>query len=169
VQPGETPSRGEAANLEPELKAPLSGRSCVLYALQIREKAGNRWVARAIERKGRSFLLADGSGGALIAPSDARLALTFELIPKAEGRDGAPPEQESLLARHNRDLYPKGFLRGYRFYEAVIVAGQEIEVVGAGIRKSAAASTSERGYRDAQPTVLHVAHSTAAPLSIAAR
>jgi hypothetical protein len=105
----------------------------------------------------------------LIDPSDARLALTFELISKAHGRDGAPPEQEALLARHNLGLYPKGFSRRYRFYEAVIVEGQEIEVVGAGIRKSDPASTSERGYRDAPPTVLHVAHSPAAPLSIADR
>jgi len=112
---------------------------------------------------------ADGSGNALIDPSDARLALTFELISKAHGRDGAPPEQEALLARHNLGLYPKGFSRRYRFYEAVIVEGQEIEVVGAGIRKSDPASTSERGYRDAPPTVLHVAHSPAAPLSIADR
>jgi len=53
-----------------------------------------------------------------------------------------------------------------KFFEGVVEIGQEVEVVGAGIRETDRDLPAEAGYRAPPSTSLYVTNSVQAPLSI---
>lgn len=141
------------------LRAPLSGRACV-YSLVLVEQAG---VIQWTERAGVAFALEDSWDRAIIEPAAASVALLLDHREQARAPREATPQQDAVLARHGYDVRGADELV---FYEAVLLAGERVTVVGAGRRALAGGSSQEPDYRSAPPMQLRMA-GPAAQLSIA--
>jgi hypothetical protein len=142
------------------LRGPLSGRACVYYVVLVEEDGAIRWT----ERDGVAFALEDGSGRAIIEPALARVALPLDHREQLRALREATPQQDALLARHGYNVTGAGELV---FYEAVLVAGERVTVVGAGRREPVDRSSQDTDFRSPPPMQLRVADSNAARLSIA--
>jgi hypothetical protein len=156
IEPGET------------ITAPLTGRACVHYELEIQgpPRNVNRPGIRnlpAIARDARSvaFAISDGTGRALIDPSGARFTIE---ITERQMTVGAPTERQREL----------GLLHAMRdgenlFREGVLAVGEQIAVVGIAVREpdpdGAARAT---GYRGDSPTRLRLGGSPRRALQIRA-
>ncbi len=154
--------RGHARVHERSLIAPLSGRRCVYYAVAIEGR--RKFIT---ECDSVPFVLEDASGRAIIEPgANGAVALTFDHREKSPVFSRPRREMELLLGRHgiaSRGLFGTEPLK---FFEGVVEVGQEVELVGTGIRQPERELRTEAGYRTPLPTSLHVTDSVQAPLSI---
>lgn len=126
------------------LEAPLSGRLCVYYAVEVLEStaptvadplplAGSRVIAS--EQEGVAFVLDDGSARAVIDPAHATIAAAFDHVSTSVAAFDAAPEQRELLIRH--DLVRRNWWNttSLIYREAVLELDRRIAVVGAGTRE----------------------------------
>ena len=118
---------GHASALDTHLEAPISGRKCVYFIATVTIRGRTLFE----ERAGVPFLLEDGSGRAIVDPADARFALTVDFTLDQLANTDA--RVAALFARNGRNiiLTQKAFLR-YR--EAAIEVGEEVAVLGTGVR-----------------------------------
>lgn len=142
------------------LRGPLSGRACVYYMVLV-EQAG---AIRMTECDGVAFALEDSSGRAIIEPATASVAMLLDHRQQLRVLREATPQQDAVLARHGYDISGADELV---FYEAVVLAGERVTVVGAGRREPACVSSQESDFRSPPPMQLRIAGTNAAPLSIA--
>lgn len=117
------------------LIAPLSGRACASYDLQVdvRRKSGksSHWSQLFHERASCDFAVEDESGIALVETSSFECAIVLDHHRTSGTFDDATPDLERLLARHGQsstDLF--GFNRGLRYREGLLEAGEEVAVLG---------------------------------------
>lgn len=109
------------------LEAPISGRACVAWSVEVQEAPGWETVLQAHEAQ--ALLLRDGSGRpAIVHAALARVLIetdetSWPLVPTARMR--------AFLQRHGvRERGNYGSVRPYRYCEAAIEPGVMITVVG---------------------------------------
>ena len=147
---------GTARSAGATLEAPLSGRTCLAYFVQVEgleraQKGRDAWKGIIKVLGGVPFAIDDGTGRALVDPQDAEITLELD----AAAEVGETNARAVAFFHRQGKVIPRGRLR-YR--EGVIEEGERVAVLGAGVREPDpdAAPTS---YRGEQPTRLVVASS----------
>lgn len=156
---------GHVRALGEPLKAPLTGRTCVYYIAQVKDREESQ-MTLVDEHQGVPFVIEDDTGRAIIDPTNARITLVFDHTSDTYASTVATPEQDALLARHGRNS--KGFMgaKPMVFFEAVIEIGEKVAVLGSGIREPDPERASRSGYREAPLTLLRLTSSARYPLMI---
>jgi hypothetical protein len=101
---------------------------------------------------------------AVIEPATASVAMRLDHREQLRVLREATPQQDAVLARHGYEFFGAD---ERVFYEAVVLAGECVTVVGAGRREPASVSSQESDFRSPPPTQLRIAGTSAAPPSIA--
>lgn len=157
---------GEAQPLDGVLQSPLTGRRCLYYVARVEGNRLGDWQTRFEERNGVPFLLTDDTGRAIIDPSSADAALTFDHDSRSDAVGGPTPTEAAFLAKHGAKAKNWIFHEQLRYVEAVIQPGKRIAVLGSGIREPDPQGTPAEGYRSAAPTLLRLTSSPRHPLMI---
>jgi hypothetical protein len=158
---------GEAQPIDGMIQSPLTGRRCLYYVARVEVHRSGEWHTRFEERDGVPFLLTDDSGRAIIDPSSANAALTFDHEDSRSNTAGDPtPTEAAFLAKHGGKARGLLFNEKLRYVEAVLVPGKRIAILGAGIREPDPRGTPAEGYRSATPTRLRLTSSPRHPLMI---
>jgi hypothetical protein len=146
----------------PLLDAPLSGAQCVYHASCIDLDVVGTFTMKphARETRARRFILECENGEhAIVEPDHLVVAARFDYVAASMASFDATPRQRALL-----DTAPVTSwfaIRGVHYYEAVLVPGQSIALLGAGTRELA--GTGESGYREAH-TRMHFSGTPKHPL-----
>ena len=165
---------GRAAQLTEVLEAPLTGRPCVYYKVTITRPLLNLGGTLAHEERGVMFALDDGTERAVVDPTNCLVDLVVDER-DASGADHRPTGREQvLLSRFNIEQkeWPAArqgpqipLDRDFVYREAIIGVGEEIAILGRGMRLDADA-VSNAAYRGTQPIRLHMSSSTDHPMII---
>lgn len=152
------------------LTAPLSGRRCVYYAIEVIQNSNPHYQIRILEeRDGVPFTLADSTGEAIVDPACAKLGVRFDHVEYTSWLDRTTTVHDALLARHGVAGKDAFGTRRLEFNEAVIAPGDRLSIVGAGDRRPDTSPSREVLYREPARTRLHLAGTEATPLSILQR
>jgi hypothetical protein len=162
---------GAATPIDVTLTAPLSGRPCVMYIARVEEqhRSGKTttWRTKVREAQSVRFVLADGSGRAIIDPTGAELALEFDSRSRSGTFDDPTPAEKAFLERHMQSGSGfLGFNRTLRYSEAIIEVGEQVAVLGQGIREPDPDAPPVDAYRGDAPTRLRLTSSAQHPLVI---
>jgi len=173
VQIGEYPNGarkrivGELSLLDEALIAPLSGRRCAAYIVEVDgiRSSADHIPTFADEMKCVSFVIRDQTGRALVHPEHVRVALKDSTRSRP---DDQTPAEEALLRRLAEDATLSS---GLRFREGVIEPGAIVAVLGHGVVSldEAADGPNEHrgGYREpAGQTKVTITGSSRAPVLI---
>lgn len=118
---------GEVAAIGEPLIAPVTGRRCVLYLVEVDTDPSNPSAERRLvtEQRAVPFVLDDGSGRSVIDTTNGQLSLD-------DGRRGKAGETHAgmtaLLARHHCSYV------GARYHERIVEVGAEVAVLGDAVR-----------------------------------
>jgi hypothetical protein len=150
-----------------QLAAPISGRPCVYWVLEIVEDVGEDWPSSKIlaTEQGVPFVVVHEGHRAIVEPQDATVSLAFDRDSSARGTMGTDGLQRAVLARYlpHRDFQHAQLIH---FREAVIAIGETISVLGSGIREPDPEAAPSAAYRDAGRTRLRLTSSRKHPLCI---
>ncbi len=152
------------------LTAPLSGRSCALYVVQVEEYRSNgksgSWHEIIREEEGREFFLDDDSGSAFVRPDGADTVLVKDAHFRSGTLNDATPGLEAFLNRNGTKSTGWLFNRSLRYKEGVLEAGELVAVCGRGVREADPDPRSAQGgYRESATRVV-LSQSLHAPLYI---
>jgi hypothetical protein len=114
---------------EQPLVAPISGRACAAWSVEVQEWPG--WETMAVERQTQEFVLRDGSSRpALVRATRARVVFESDVW----SWPAQPTERMlALLHRHRlRESGHYGSATPYRYGEGALEPGETITVVGTG-------------------------------------
>jgi hypothetical protein len=173
-----------------QLTAPLTGRTCV-YFIALVEQRGRRdgsrarWTRLALERRSLRFVIEDGGHRAIVDPRQARVSIEFdhtstasrlpyELREARSTEDGLAPailtetqRQARFLDKHHLVNRNWSRLIELRYREAVIEVGEQVAVLGSGIREPDLEARSDGdAYRAVGGTRLRLTGSRRFPLVI---
>lgn len=143
------------------LEAPITGRRCVAYMIRIVPQDQSTSPSALHESKAVRFVVDDGSGRALVDPTNARLAIGGGTETQAGTLEDMPIRLAMLLEQ--RGTHPS---RRMLFREAVIVDGESIAVLGAGTREPDPDAAPAASYRGEPATRLRLTSSAKHPLVI---
>lgn len=147
------------------LMAPVSGRPCVLWVLEVIENLGEDWPSLRILRaqRGVPFVLEEDGARAIVEPESAVASLVFDHTSQSYGAR-ADELQKRVLSEYlaHRDFTHTVDLA---FHEAIIEVGEKVSVVGSGTREPDPHAASA-AYRDGGRTRLRLTSSEKYPLSI---
>lgn len=157
---------GVTVAIGPVLTAPLTGRACVGYQLEVVSSDDDDRAVLVREDAWRSFEVADATGRALVRcdGDDALLDLPTVITSSGLG-DPADAAEQALLARH-------GHVAGARalsYRERAIVVGELVSVRGLGVRERDPSPAVVDLGRGPPPTQLVLASSPSARLAISTR
>lgn len=155
---------GRAARLDQLLTAPISGRPCLFYVVEVVEKQGKSTSVIIREETGVPFTLRDDSGHAIVDPTGAKIALTTDVVTRSGTLDDATQLEEAFLARHGRTSRRWVFNRGLTYREAIVEDGERVAILGAGVREPDPDAGPGAGYRGGPPTRLRLTSSRRFPL-----
>jgi hypothetical protein len=148
------------------LAAPISGRPCVLWVLEIIENLGEDWPSMRIlhRQHGVPFVVEENGARAVIDPTSAIVSLVFDRSNMSSGPDGADMLQKRVLKEYlgHRDFTHTVDLS---YHEAIVEVGEKVAVVGSGTREPDPHAQSA-AYRDGGRTRLRLTSSEKYPLSI---
>ncbi len=152
------------------LIAPLTGRRCVYWQIQVENTFANRNDDRARSvldcSPTRTFTIADDSGEAVVDPAWAEIAVAPEVGQQIVPVDARHPAAQSWLERHGLATKGRFFRRNQTLIESALTADVPIAVVGTGVKDGGHGGAAERGYRDAAPPVLHIGGTADHPIYI---
>lgn len=147
----------------PRILAPITGRECLAYEVEIIDRSSNFLRRLAAESRCATFLLEDGTGAAIVqlelASQDGprvvegELQLTADVRATAGGSEAPSPAVEELLRRHNIEF---GFWSGRLCREAVLLEGATIAVRGRARRTTDPDPQHVDEYRQAPTRLLVV-------------
>lgn len=158
---------GAAQVLDKSLEAPLTGRPCVYYVATVEEVRGSgdspTVPALIREERGVPFAVDDGTGRVIVDPEHATVVLDIDvktmLVRETDARAIA------FFERHDVNN-AAAFHKRLRYREAVIEVGEQIAVLGQGVREPDPAAPSARVDRGDKPTLLRMTSSPQSPLVI---
>jgi len=158
---------GLARAIQDPLIAPLTGRACVYYIATVKKDSDDQDVV-VTEHKGVPFSIEDPTGRAIVDPTDARITLVFDHTQRTGSHRPPNQDEETLLLRHGYTSKGKGKrqLSAPEFSEAVIEIGDQIAVLGSGIREPDLDRAPASAYREGPPTLLRLTSSARYPLLI---
>jgi hypothetical protein len=160
----------------PPLVAPLTGRPCFYWELEIQHGDDVYWTTRVREVcPSTTFTIRDDSGRAVVDCAGAEVACDRSAGQRIVDREHRPDDFVRLLTRHG--LPTAVLARGrFRCIESALTADDPIAVVGMGVHEPDPDGSADAGaYRDGPPTILHLGstpahrlHVTDSPLVTAA-
>ncbi len=149
------------------VEAPMTGRRCFYYEAVVEEMRKHTWKKVIRETGGVPFVVEDDSGRAVVDPAHADVVLVFDEDTGSGSFDDATRDQEAFLARHKQKSKGSFFNRSLRYREAIIEHGEQVAVMGQGVREpDPDAKGEERDYRGELPTRLHMRGGKKSPLLI---
>lgn len=167
-QPGRI--AGRAQPVSETLVGPLTGRPCVYYIAKVEQHVQSgktaHWRTIVTEFRGVSFMLDDGSGRAIVDPGAARISLDFDSKSTSGTFDDPTPTERAFLERHHQTGQGWLFNKHLRYREAVIEVGEQVAVLGSGVREPDPDAPPAEAYRGEQPTRVHLAGTQQHPLVI---
>ena len=148
------------------LKAPLTGRPCLCFVATVERYLGREMWRKIITETGSTpFGFTDDSGRAIVVLTAAQLLLELDRTSRSGPWD-TTAAQEALLRRHGRDASGIWFNKRLRYREAIIGIGEEITIVGSGIREPDPDAPPAEAYRGEPATRLRLTSSSAHRLVI---
>jgi len=141
--------RGKVACPEP-LKAPYTGRPCVYFRFELLYRGDGQIVVRE-HAAGCDFTITDETGTAQVLVERAAVEVVADFV-EMERASALSAAGQALLAELGWGLPP---IASVELCEAVIPIDADIDVAGSATREPwPVPAAGERGYRDAQPTLL---------------
>jgi hypothetical protein len=127
---------GRISSLAEPLRAPLSGRRCVHYAVTVEERRSSsggsaRWETVLRDTDGADFLLEDGTGRARVVSKAITLLNTPVALYGWATFNYVTPEVRAYLAAHGLERKEAFVNDSMRCLEAVLVEGTMAAVMGA--------------------------------------
>lgn len=173
--PENTPGRlvGKVQRLDTILRAPISGRACVMYRVTV-EHLPQRHVSpsgmRIIDDQvAVPFALVDDSGQAFIDPTDTKFLVDVDANEFSGMFDPASTLETEFLALHGISSTADGFNKSLHYRESVLALGEAITVVGTGVREPDPAVASTDPYRRGPGQRLRLTGSADEPLLVTDR
>jgi hypothetical protein len=159
---------GKAEALEGVMIGPLSGRTCLCYVAKVEQRSTDSGYWRTIieESRGVTFRLVDDTGHAIVDPTNAKVALTFDNSGWSGISQDATELEAAFLAKHGHGSEALVFNESLRYHEAVISLGETVAVLGSGVREFDPAALPPEGYRSPPPTRIRLTSSARYPLII---
>jgi hypothetical protein len=165
-QVGCTVGRTRLLEQSPMLEAPLTGRPCLFYIVEVELQAGRTWRLIARERAGSAFIIQDATGRAVIEPAEARLDIAFDFVDFVWNN---PRQREhAFLLRVQPTLVGVLFTNQVRFREAIIGVDELVSVLGAGVREADPLAPPTESYRGEPKTRLRFSSAPEAELLVSA-
>jgi hypothetical protein len=133
------------------LRAPLSGRPCTCYYVSVVTE-GSRRRTRWRFQDAAEFQLVDATGTASVPVDRPYLEVSADHIQDTTLRllsDATRATLDRLGVKLDK-------VHSVQLYEAIIADGDEIEVVGSGLRRAIPSERRERGFRDPPSTLLEL-------------
>ncbi|HEU0033546.1 MAG TPA: hypothetical protein VFQ53_23100 [Kofleriaceae bacterium] len=149
---------GTVKQLEPPVRAPVSGAPCVYYKVIVEQRYREGWRTMITDAAGAPFWLEDESGRAIIDPLAAEITTRHLRFLPALRRD---PILDPYLARHG--LFMKHRLR---IREMRISVGEQIAVMGSATGERDPLAPPPEGYRAERTTTIRFSGSSKYPLVI---
>lgn len=120
-----------------EFCAPLSGRPCAHYHLEIEHRRSSgkssHWVTIIDDAKTVDFIVDDGSGRAIVETGQSQFAVVRDANARSGTFKDATPELEKLLQQYGESSSGLlGFNKTLRYREGVIEAEEMVAVFGKG-------------------------------------
>jgi hypothetical protein len=137
---------------ENALRAPLSGRPCTCYQLWMVMRGLTRGTQRRTHRGAHEFQLTDPTGTASVPIERVYLEVSADHIETTT----IPQLNDSIRSILERSGIKLQKVSSIQLYEAIIAHGDEIEVVGSGLRRAVPNGPRERGFRDAPASLLEL-------------
>lgn len=120
------------------LLAPVSGRACIGYRARLYEREHVGWRCVAVEEKVAPFRVRDDSGTATVRARPEDLVWSKRDPRETGAWQGGEPTQRLLSFLERHKLAARGYfggMRPFRFYEAALMPGELISVVGVAVRE----------------------------------
>lgn len=157
---------GVVAAVGPALVAPLTGRACVGYQLEVVSSDADDRAVLVREAAWRAFEVADPTGRALVRcdGDDALLDLPVVITSSGLG-DAADAAERAILERHGHAAGE----RALSYRERAIVIGELVSVRGVGVRERDPSPAVVDLGRGPPPSRLVLATSPQARLAISTR
>ena len=130
---------GKALHVKSPLIAPLSGRKCVFYSINIEKRVSSgkssHWKTVIKEEKTQEFFINNNGDFVIVRPTQSPKNYLSYLVKDKKAASGTfndpTPEFESLLKEYNIDpVNFLGFNKRLRYSEGVIEIGEKITVAG---------------------------------------
>jgi hypothetical protein len=123
------------------VRAPLSGRTCVAYAVRVEEcenrgQRGARWKSLVQDFDAMNFVVVDDSGRALVRAAGSWPSPVMDRVRSTGLFQNAGPALETLLNAHGHSSRGVLFNKKLRCEEGVIAVGTRVAVLGIGRRES---------------------------------
>jgi hypothetical protein len=155
------------------LRAPLTGRPCVAYHLEVShdDQFPETRIGPAVieERKAQDFRIADQTGQAVVLVADAKIELVKDRKEIQDLFHDASPELRALLTRHKEPLTSTvmEINRAFCAREGILAEGELVIVEGWAQYRIGEldGNLQTGGYRDA-PRQLVITSAPGKPLSI---
>ena len=161
---------GAAQPLDQTLEAPLTGRPCMYYVVTVEQHhstgRSSHWRQIIKEEAGVPFLLDDGTGRAIVDPRSARVALDVDGKGDSGTFDEPSARESAFLQRHGTSGQGWMFNKRLRYREAVIEVGEQVAILGEGVREPDPNAPPAGAYRGEQPTRVRLTSSARFPLLI---
>jgi hypothetical protein len=144
-QIGCTVGRTRPLEATPLVEAPLTGRPCLFYIVEVEVEAGRGWRLIARERHGGPFIIQDSTGRAVIEPDEARFDISFDYVDHAWSNP--TPREHGFVLRVQPSVVGVLFTNQVRFREAIIRVDELVSVLGAGVREADPLAPPVESYR----------------------
>lgn len=163
---------GRLEYLDEPLTSPLNGRTCALYDILVEEKPDsnkNYWRTYVHENNQVRFIVRDNTGYAIVDPSHAQIVIVKDRHSTSGTFNDPTPEEKAFLNRHGKEGQGWVFNKTLRYKEGVLEAGEEVAVLGFGMREpdpDPGRAGEMSGYRSAPPTRLVMSGGGQQPLTV---
>jgi hypothetical protein len=119
------------------LQAPLSGRACALFEvevdLKVKRGKSSQWRPLIRESEAIDFFLEDDTGRALVRIAERQTALVLDHEQRSGFLDDPTPALEAYVARHGHETTGGfGLNRTLRYREGVLEPDETVAVLGRG-------------------------------------
>jgi hypothetical protein len=164
------------------MQAPLSGRACVYWVIEVIDDHGLDWpigvsgmasmltpkTTLVHDARGVPFVLEEEGHCAIVDPTSAQISLVFDHTSKSKAAFDANEHQRAVLETH--DLVQRNWFNttGLVYREAIIEVGERIWLLGSGTREPDPdpRAASDGAYRSNTATRLRLTSSAQHPLCI---
>lgn len=155
---------------EPALRAPFSGRECVLFHAVVERRIGDQWRSVLDIRENLdTFWIVDETGRALVDARSPSTVLTMDYHLRRDGFGNLPIEVLRVLRRHGVDTATLARGATVDLLEGLVAASETVVVLGSCQREpDPDPSATPGGYRDSATRIV-VRQPPGAPITISAR
>ncbi|GJM61876.1 MULTISPECIES: hypothetical protein [Persicobacter] len=128
---------GQVVPVNEALKAPLSGRACAEYHVEVQQKKSqgksSKWVKVIDDQKSIPFLIKEGDHFAIIEASEKRSYIVKDAKFDSGFLNDASPKLKQYLKNHGHDDENwLGMNKSFKYHEGILEPGEKIAVYGEG-------------------------------------